>query len=351
MDIRTLARNSIAAAAVLALAVTTAGSARADDLVADSTSHGPIIAAGGGGSAIPRSGPVAVASLPRGIVVTRHDGKPVALFAAGQPPLRKSRPGSAPATFTGLTAGTSYTVIVGGSAIGRVVAVDRPQAATRLVVRATTPTGNVNVNWNYRDLKSTGGANVTFLLRATSPTAPTVATRVARMRSATLSGLAPTALYTFSVTPINSAGGGRATTARMTKTLAEISSASVPTAPAPTLTPTPTPTPAPAAPATRTIYVCATDYVENSSGTCTRTLPFTYHQVATGPAPILVSYETIARACPAGYNLEDYGWVMYCRLYGPIPTIAVKDPTPAGFTDNGNAWVRTVPKDAVVVPA
>jgi hypothetical protein len=113
---------------------------------------------------------------------------------------------------------------------------------------------------------------------------------------------------------------------------------------------------------------------ETLAGLCEKTAPYTYstlvytfHQEATGPAPLINSFET-ANVCPSGYNLEDYGWVKYCRLYGPAPTASVKDPAPAGYTDNGTAWtkkeagpagytddgtkwVSVVPKEAVVVPA
>jgi hypothetical protein len=135
----------------------------------------------------------------------------------------------------------------------------------------------------------------------------------------------------------------------------------------------PAPQPAPQ-PATRTIYVCPDGYVESGSQ-CRRTLPYTYtrqpytfHQVATGPAPVLQKYETATHVCPAGYNTEDFGWIAYCVLYGPVPTITVKDDAPAGFTDNGVEWIKrdaiptgyvddgicwvsTVSKEARVVPA
>lgn len=355
MNPTTLARVAVVAA--LAALVAAAAPAHADDVVAaDSASQSLVIAVGGSGAGPSRPGAHAAASLPGGIVVTDHGGKPVSLFAQGQPPLRKARPGRSPATFTGLRAGTAYTVVVGGRSIGRVIAVDRPGSASRLIVNATGEPGVVRLQWRYHDLARTGGSSVTFQLSATSRTAPTVTTRAQNTRSGELSGLDPTALYTFSVTVVNSAGHGRATSATMTKTLAQL------VAPAPVAVPPDSPPdsppapvapapPPPAPPATRTIYVCPNDYVENSSGTCTRTIPYTFHQEPSGPAPLLVSYEVTSRACPSGYSLEDYGWIMYCRLYGPIPMAMVKDATPSGYTDDGTAWVRTVPKDAVVVPA
>ena len=144
-----------------------------------------------------------------------------------------------------------------------------------------------------------------------------------------------------------------------------------PTPPAPT---TPPPAPAPG-PSTKTIYVCPDTFTENAQGVCAKTQPYTFttkaytfHTEATGPAPILDSYETAVAACPGGYNFEDYGWVKYCRKYGAAPTKSVKDATPtgytdtgtewstkdappAGYTDNGTAWVTTAAKIAKVVPA
>jgi len=107
--------------------------------------------------------------------------------------------------------------------------------------------------------------------------------------------------------------------------------------------------PAPAAPPIKTVWVCPTGYTENA-GACRKTLAYTFtyaaytfHQVTTGPAPLLNSYETAVAACPGGYNFEDYGWVKYCRLYGAAPTATVKDATPAGATDDGTQWVTKDP--------
>ena len=79
----------------------------------------------------------------------------------------------------------------------------------------------------------------------------------------------------------------------------------------------------------------------------TTNLPYTYHTVQTGPAPLLDSFETQS-VCPAGYNLEDYGAQgKFCRLYGTPPTAQVKDAPPAGYTDNGTNYTKSVQvKDA-----
>ena len=322
----------------------------------------------------------AAASLPRGIVVTHHGGQPVRLLAKGEPTRRLTRPGTQPATFTRLSAGRIYVVEVGGQRVGALRAVDRPTAASGLTVRTTATPGTVSLAWSHRPTLATGGAQTWYAVAATSPsTAPL--RRTVSGRTATLEGLDGSALYTFTVTPHNSAGAGRATQARLARPLAGPTTAATPVptpAPTPVATPTPSPAapsaPAPApAPVSRTVYVCPTGSALTPAGSCRVTraytytsTPYTFHDEATGPAPILDSYATTARACPGGYNLEDYGWVLYCRRYGPTPTAPVKDdapagytddgtqwttkdPAPSGYTDDGTQWVGTVPKVPVVV--
>lgn len=338
-----------------ALADTTAPAAP-PTVVADTTAPGEVIAATApapqaGASAT--AGIRALASRPRAIVVTGHEGRPVALVREGSEPLRVPRPGRAPAVFSGLTPGATYTVVVGGLRVGRVTAVDRPGPVTRVIAHRTPEAGTVQVRWDYRTTRASG--RVGFDVAARAAGAPTVRSSVADVRSTTLTGLLPNTLYTFSVTPHNVAGTGRPTSAVMTQVLSGPAVTPLPTAPIAPLAPPPAvpgPSPAPApAPATRTIFVCPAGYTENTSGTCTSRLAYTFREEVTGPAPMLTSVETTVRACPVGANLEDYGWVMYCRTYGPVPTRTVKDATPAGYTDTGTAWERTVPKDAVVVPA
>jgi hypothetical protein len=331
----------------------TAGPSATLPVVADTAAPGEVIAAtastpSAGTSAT--AGIRALASRPRAIVVTGHGGRPVALVREGSEPLRIPRPGGAPATFTGLAPGATYTVVVGGLRVARVTAVDRPSPVTRIVVHRTPAVGTVQVRWEYRTTRSAG--RVGFEVTASAAGAPTVRALVADVRSATLTGLQPATLYTFSVTPTNTAGRGRSTSAVMTQVLGAPAVTPLPTAPVAPPAPAPVPAPAPApAPATRTILVCPAGFTENTSGTCTSRLPYTFHDEATGPAPLLTSVETTIRACPAGASLEDYGWTMYCRTYGPVPTRSVKDATPAGYTDTGSAWERTVAKEAVEVPA
>lgn len=392
--IRTGLAVVVAATMLIALAPPVQADAADDVIAADASSAAVDVALPAAGR-IAAASMTATASAPRTIVVTNHGIRPVSLYAKGERRRAISPRSTGPVRFTGLTAGRTYVVIVGGAELGRLVAVDRPTAAAGLTVRTTAEPGTVGLTWRHRASASTGGADVWFDVSATSPGRPTVRTRAMGSRSAKLAGLDRTALYVFAVVPRNSAGAGPASKARMTRTLSALRPdadvpASGPTATAatavatPTPTPTPTPepvspppapAPGPSAPSTRTIYVCPTGSTETPSRACVvtkaytlSTKPYTFHEEITAPSVVVAEYSTTVRACPGGYNLEDYGWVMYCRLYSAPTKKQVKDPTPAGYTDDGAAWVRkdappagfiddgtqwvkTVPKVAQIVPA
>ncbi len=323
-------------------------------------------------------------------MVTGTGGQQVKLFAKGEAIRREHRSGSSTATFTKLTPGTTYTVTVGGREVARLAAIARPTPATRLVVHTTDQPTSVRVAWQHRATRATGGTRISYDVTATSATAPTITAAVVGQTSVTLAGLDPTALYTFRVTPRNSAGRGRSTTASMTRTLAQIHgtgaiATTVDTPPAPTrpavVLPTPAPpAPAPApAPSTKTIYVCPDGYA--TVGELCRTTAaytydvraYTYHEVfvktgqtvdfmpwvpgvsthctnggtyyATGPQGEgcyrydAVGYlETVKDATPAGYSDTGTDW-------------RKRDAAPAGYLDDGTQWVKTVAKEARVVPA
>jgi hypothetical protein len=324
------------------------------------------------------------ANLVNGLTVTGAGGSRISLTARGER-TRTARPARArAAVFRGLTAGKVYSVGVNGAPVGTGTPLSAVGPAEGLTVSTTSTPDEVLLRWNQRPTRGQGTAisfavvakPLTALGRSTATAAEV--SGVTTDRAATLA-LDPTVRYTFTVTPRNTASSGRPTSATMSQTLKELhGAAEVPTTPA-----TPAPAPAapqtPAAPApgpsTKTIYVCPDTFTENVQGVCTKTQPYTFttkaytfHAEATGPAPILDSYETAVAACPGGYNLEDYGWVKYCRKYGAAPTRSVKDPTPAGYTDtgtewsikdaapagytdNGTAWVTTAAKIPKVVPA
>lgn len=301
--------------------------------------------------------PTAVASKPRTITVSNHRGRSVVLFAKGEQIRRNLSPGTKPATFTTLTAGRVYTVSVGGQPIGTVVALDAPSAASGLRVSTTDRPGTVALEWQHKATRATGGSDVEFVVTATSATAPEVSAAVRGVHTAELTGLEPQALYSFSVTPRNSAGSGKATKAAMTRTLAQLTgtptkTVDIPTAPAPKpADSTPTPAPAPG-PSTRTIWVCPEGYAE-VAGQCQTTLAYTFHNATETRAYTYTWTQTGTRRNTdnqtCGYLPDAYGNpVVECWGAYDEPVYSnVKDGTPAGYTDNGTAWVRTIQvKDA-----
>lgn len=392
---RAIGLGAVAATLTLGLA---SAPASAKDIIA--SDDGPTTVA-----AAPASpGPRAAASIPRGIVVTHPDSQPVVVFAKGQPTQRKPRPGNAPATFTGLRAGVTYTVAVGGKVIAHVTAIDKPAAASHLVVTTDASPTSVELTWQHPATIATGGKAIAYDISAVPQSGKALTSTVIGKHAAMLTGLDSRDLYSFTVTPRNTAGKGKPTTATMRRSLAEVTGIvpvaaepakpSVPavpvpptkptvtpaeTTPAPAPAPGPAPAPAPApGPSTKTIYVCPDGYTDTGDA-CQKTTPYTYDVVA------------------YTYHLEDvYGWGQtgwdysygycsgagnsgnwpngdpYCQypVYGNtvVGTKYVRDSTPAGYTDTGSnwtkrsappagylddgtQWVKTVSKEARVVPA
>jgi len=401
--------TTFAAATVITLgAVIAAVPASAADVIAADT-ESTIAAA----PTVPASVPRAVASRPGAITVSNHGRHSVTLFAKGERIRRVLAPGARPVTFTGLTAGRTYTVAIGGEPIGAVVALNRPSAAAGLTVSTTGDPGTVVLTWRHRATTATGGRLIRYDIVATSRTSPRITGRAVGARSATLAGLDPDAKYSFTVTPRNSAGAGRSTRATMSRSLAQVtgtrpgapnpsavpapggeSSPVVPVTPVPTAAPTPAPAPAPAAapapspapapgPTTKTIYVCPDGFTE-TAGQCTMLMAYTYHrEVETSPYAYHQEQQlnTISVAatfdgtvwtwsCPSGYsagggqwgvgickgtvtaNVKDApptGWYDTGSSYGH--DIEVKDPMPSGYLDDGTQWVKTAAKESRVVPA
>ena len=404
MDTTCIRTRTIAATAAI-LAATTLGAttpaAAADEVIASDTTVAAAPAA------LPKV-PTATAARPRTITVTNHRGQSVTLFAKGERIRRILAPGARPATFTGLTAGRTYTVAVGGRPIGTVVALSVPAAASGLQVRTTAAPDSVRLTWRHTPTVATGGRALTYDITATSPGLPSVRTSVVGVRSATLTGLDPRALYRFTVVPRNSAGRGPGTSASMTRTLAQVSGAAVPTGPeqqttpatarpvveqqpAPTPPPAPAPGPGPAPapgpapkPSTKTIWVCPDGYTETPTGVCQKTMAYTYHeevetspytyhseqQVDTITVPATHNGTIWTWSCPSGYSdgggqwgvgvckgavlvkVKDappQGWYDTGSAYGH--DIDVQDPMPTGYLDDGTQWVTTTAKVAKVVPA
>ena len=314
----------------------------------------------------------ATASVPNGIVVRGHDGHVVSLTTKGAEALnRRAKPGD-PVVFTGLTAGRTYGVWIDGEDPIPVIPLARVNDASHLVVRTSETPNAVDLAWVHKRTGATGGKAIAYRITATSASAPTIRATVTGTSTAHLVGLQGNVRYRFTVTPTNSASSGKATTALMTRTLDEITGTKADLAvdetstteqPAPLATePEPaqsqgtsmTPLPntggsSPARPATRTIYVCPDGYADTGT-TCETTLAYTFHPET---QTLAYTFHTVRsggwNAC-VEYN-PDGSYKGQYQCYTPETTSQVKDATPAGYTDNGSAWVATSDKIAQIVPA
>jgi hypothetical protein len=359
--------TTITAAITCALAVGLSAPAFADDgtVVARDQFTNVIAAA-------PQEQPVkAVANIVRGITVTGAKDASVTVQRKGAKAITKRAKANAPVQFTNLDAGKPYQVSVAGKRVATVTPVTAVGAATNLIVSTTNSEGEVTLRWTH-DVNR-GEGRVTYLASATSQTAPPVEREVTDPNGSVLTGLRGHAIYTFTITPMNSAGAGKPTRAMMTKSLDEITgkkpiAESVPApkaAPEPVQAPQPAPQPAPAPapqPATKTIYVCPEGYTDIGE-LCEQKMAYTYTDVQrTGTRTIDASTAYAANvgpnaqgpACPWGGSLNPSGDL--CVIPGTATetytyTETVKDPIPSGYTDNGTEWVRTAAKIAKVVPA
>ena len=286
----------------------------------------------------------ATASVPNGIVVRGHDGHVVSLTTKGAEALnRRAKPGD-PVVFTGLTAGRTYGVWIDGEDPIPVIPLARVNDASHLVVRTSETPNAVDLAWVHKRTGATGGKAIAYRITATSASAPTIRATVTGTSTAHLVGLQGNVRYRFTVTPTNSASSGKATTALMTRTLDEITGTKADLAVDETTT-----TEHPARPATRTIYVCPDGYADTGT-TCETTLAYTFHPET---QTLAYTFHTVRsggwNAC-VEYN-PDGSYKGQYQCYTPETTSQVKDATPAGYTDNGSAWVATSDKIAQIVPA
>ncbi len=339
------------------LAIAAGISAPLSAFAADSTPGGVVIAQTGQG-AVTTPKKVTLAATPtksRQITVTASPRTKVSM-SGGTSKITRTTNSVGTAVFTKLTPGKDYTFTANKKSV-RARALASTAPVTNLTVLTTTTPDSVAVSWNHVSSPKTGGAETVYTVTATPQnTQLNSIDQTTKNTAVVLTGLNPDALYTFTVTPHNAIGAGASTAAVMTTTLRSLTTSDKPIAreikqaPAQSAQPSAN---------TRTIYVCPDTFVEVNS-ICQKTasytfsyldytyhtvitnLPYTYHTEQTGPAPILDSFETFTDSCPAGYNLEDYGpngkW---CRLYGPAPTIQVKDAPPAGYTDNGTNYTKS----------
>ncbi|MDP1878456.1 MAG: fibronectin type III domain-containing protein [Actinomycetota bacterium] len=391
-------RTTTLATIILALATTVAASpAWADTVAADSP---PVVLAQDttpDPSSLAPASP-APASIPATLVgidatpvnaltVTGHGGRLVRATAPGQRTRTVTVAAGRPAVLRNLAPGVRYTVSIAGRRIGTAIPLGQVGAAAGLTVQTTPVPGTVLVTWTHA-ARTGEGDDVTFDVTATpinadgtdATGATGVVTVVATGTTVTVESLSTTARYRFTVTPRNAASTGRASTAAMSRTLADIAGPTAPeppvvpapSPPAPAPPPAPTPAPAPVsapgpvAPATKTIYVCPAGSTPHGE-LCRTVTQYTFDIKA-------YTYH------PESYAYTAYGapYVVRTGESGPGPTCApgwspawdtdpvlgsvnphceqtrqdaytatgirnVKDATPAGYTDTGTTWTR---KDA-----
>ncbi len=168
----------------------------------------------------------------------------------------------------------------------------------------TTDIDTVDLTLSHKVTKARGGDDITYTVTAVSEQDSEAITVSTTERRATLSGLDPRALYSFAVTPRNALGDGKSSTARMSRSLIDITGLPAPTVgdapdtgsgqaesvttpepaptpaprPAPASAPTPMQAPAPTpmqAPAFRTIWFCPEGFTDVDD-TCTHSRAYTF---------------------------------------------------------------------------
>lgn len=363
---RNWALTLISATAVASLTFAVAPTATAAPVEGAVIATGPALA-----SEPPDATVVGVdANIVAGLTITGHRGKPVTVTTAGEATRAVTAKPSSPIVVRKLTPGKTYAVSIAGKRIATATPLAQVTPSGSLTVRVGSEPGTVDLAWAHRAKPAHG--QVTFAITATAQnrsarSTATIAPISTQSRSpiATLSGLDPQTLYRFDVVARNSASSSAPTTAVMTRTLADLTGV-----PAQSVDPVAIPTPVPAsaspqptsgstgggssAPTTRTVYMCPDGFSENA-GMCEQTASYTFH-TETQTVSYTYTYgitgtETFTDTCSSGYTDADgnFHWVEQphaCtktrNVYGDI-----KNPTPAGYSDNGSAWVKDIQvKDA-----
>jgi hypothetical protein len=342
-------------------------------------------------------GSITVSTAPRTRISVVPDGRNERTAAQ---PVNTVTDATGSAIITSLTPGVTYSVLT-ADAMTRVTVLGRAGEARALTVTTTERPEEVRLTWNFTAPRGSGAApRFRVEARPDNPSFPTLVDQVTRT-SATVAGLDPELRYTFRVTPFNELGDGSPTSARMTRSLAQITGRSValeapvlPSAPtgqppvAPVVSPTPTPepapaqspgsssaptppAPAPATPRTRTIYVCPEGFSE-SGGSCRKTSAYTFSTRSYTYTYGKTGTETFTDTCSSGYTdaSGQFHWVeqphpcqrtrdVYGNIKDATPTgwtdtgsnWSKKDDAPAGWSDDGSQYVQTAEKIAREVPA
>jgi len=397
MKTRTIGAGALAAALLAGTAFLAAPAANAAQVIA-SDQAGVVVAQDQ--TSMLRAAP----SAPRAVTVTAEPGSLVTINAKGAKARTAKANKDGQATFAKLKAGKTYTVSADGQDVV-VVPVINVGKASDLTVMTTNKVDTVDLTWQHKATKTRGGNDITYIVTATPADGSEPISVETSELQAELTGLDPTVLYSFSVTPHNAIGDGKASVARMTRSLVDVTGlplpvaqenadddAPAPTTPKPTPAPAPKPGPAPAPkPSTRTIWVCPSGYNE-VGGVCTQTQDYTFHdekqtqdytyttdrrlEPCSGsdcPGSEYKDFGTdwSGTGCPNGGTLHDgkclgwttgQKWVTYQVKDAPpmgwyddgsqyAHDVQVKDATPAGWSDNGSQWIRTTAKVEKVVPA
>lgn len=347
-------------------------------------------------------------SAPGAITISALPKTRVSVFSknrakASAQPLSKMTDSQGKVTFSKLTPGATYTVMT-STASATVTVIGEPGDANNLAVTTTELPNALELTWAHKNSAAQGKVRyrVEAFTNATDKANPDEKqssvdriTDVVTKPVALLTDLNPNVRYTFRVTPFNELGEGKATTARMNRTLAEITGRSgdvveveadstdsvSPATPLATPSKSPeetqnansgsNPAPQPAAPRTRTIYVCPDGYSDNGSS-CQKSMGYTYSTRDYTYTYGKTGTETYTDTCASGYT-DDQGqfhWVEQphpCTrtrdVYGNIKDAtpvgwsdtgsnwSKKDDAPAGWSDDGSQWVQTAEKIAQVVPA
>jgi len=185
----------------------------------------------------------AVPTAPRAVTVTTSPNTRVTLKA----PRTKTRSAKTNdkgiATFTKLKAGKEYTVTADGET-ATVVPVLKVGRARDLTIMTTSEPGTITATWAHATSKAHGGLTIGYTLTAMpvevpvgeadgvavgGPDVPSISVET-DSTEAVLRGLDPRVLYSFTVTPHNPLGVGKASVARMDRSLAEVSEIAVPAA-------------------------------------------------------------------------------------------------------------------------
>ncbi len=351
----------------------------------------------------------AVPTAPRAVTVTTSPNTRVTVKAPRSKTRSAKTNAKGLATFTKLKAGKKYTVTADGES-ATVVPVLKVGRARDLTIMTTSEPGTITATWAHVASKARGGLTVGYTLTATpvrvavgvttgvavgDPDVPSISVET-DSTEAVLRGLDPRVLYSFTVTPHNLLGEGRASVARMDRSLAEVSGIAVPSADdadrdsagktpsaepsaAPVAAAPPAPTPAPTrAPQTRTIWVCPDEFTE-VDGVCTQNRAYTFHTETETTAYTYhdefvetnriwhdhafnphngCAYTVHGDRC-MGWEIQGYttnvkdaapsGWTDNGAAYAR--DVDIKDATPEGWSDNGTEWIRTAAKVARTVPA